>query len=319
MVSFKPHGIYRVEAAQAALEETTRKLAELNQQRNKLLLEDNDSEAAKLGAEIEALQHTARVHEDKIVLLKAAAEQEAHEKRLREREAQNKRIDLLFDHRSEIAKKLAGCKKQETALWRQLLALTRQIVAAHNWTPSDLSACLLGPSAVNGALAHESYRVSYTPRLLGGQVEAPDAGLSLPDSRVPRHELRDLPERILPMADAFHEAGEDGKARLRGKSGTTVNGAPIANGVPQQAVAVPLDSNGEAASAPNGGDAPVARGQQGESPPRTVADRKLGALLRKLAELEAELPKDPTRKAEYDDVVAAIAAEQGAQEGHAGS
>jgi hypothetical protein len=124
------------------------------------------------------------------------------------------------------------------------------------------------------------------------------------------------------LKDVFHEAGEHGKVRLRGKSGTTVNGAPIANGVPQQAVAVPLDSNGEVAPAPNGGDAPVARGQQGESPPRTVANRKLGALLRKLAELEAELPKDPTRKAEYDEVVAAIAqvtAEQGAQEGHAGS
>ena len=285
-MSFKPHGIYRVEAAQAALEETTRKLAELNQQRNKLLLEDNDSEAAKLGAEIEALQHTARVHEDKIILLKAAAEQDANEKRLREREAQNKRIDALFDLRGEDIAKLAALEKQRVTVWRRVLDTNRRIVAAHDWTPSDLSACLLGPSAVNGALAHESWRVSYTPLHYGGAPEAPDAGQALPGARVPRHDWRDLPERILPMKDAFAAAGEYGKQALRGKRPTAPVDVPV----------LVTATNGDAGA----GATPVTNG--GEPAQRSEAEQRKIALEKQME----ELAKDPAREAEYNDVVRAL-------------
>jgi len=74
----------RLELAQAAIEEATRKLAELNAQRNQCLLKDSNTEAIRLQIQIDALNQEIRAHRDKIELLKAEAEREVNEKRARE-------------------------------------------------------------------------------------------------------------------------------------------------------------------------------------------------------------------------------------------
>ena len=291
---FRTQTVHRAEAAAAALAEVTRQLSELRTRRDSALLADDDTTAIALGIELDGLSQKGRALEDKIVLLKAAAEQEANEKRLREREAQNKRIDALFDLRGEDIAKLAALEKQRVTVWRRVLDTNRKIAAAHSWTPSDLSACLLGPSAVNGALAHESWRVSYTPLHYGGAPEAPDAGQALPGARVPRHDWRDLPERILPMKDAFAAAGEYGKQALRGKRPT----APV--DVPVLVTATNGDAGAGAAPVTNGGDTPVTNG--GEPAQRSEAEQRKIALEKQME----ELAKDPAREAEYNDVVRAL-------------
>jgi hypothetical protein len=302
---FRTQTGFRADAAASAAAETNARLAVLREQRNKLLLEDNDSEASKLAVEIAEQERLALGYVDKERLLREQDEREAHEKRLRENEAKNKRIDALFDLRGEDIAKLAALEQQRVKLWRAVLSTNRKIVAAHSWSAADLSACLLAPLASNTALAHESYRISYTARRYGGHVEAPDAGHSLPGSRCPRVEWAEDPERIRPLKDVFAEAAEFGKARLRGKDGTAVNGAPIVNGVPQQAIADSLRPGGgvQAAAATNGDDAPAANGQD-ESLPRTEAERQLGIALKELNKAaEDNSPEGEARyKAKLEEV-----------------
>jgi hypothetical protein len=260
----------RLEAAEAAIQEGNRRLAELSQRRNECLLRDRDSEAAALALEIQEAQRLVQGHTDKVALLRAEAEREANEKRIRENEAQNKRIDALFDLRDEDIAKLAALEEQRATLWRRVLDANRRIVAAHSWSAADLSACMLIPLAVGSALSFESYRQSYTPRKFGGQVEASGAGQSLPGSRVPRVEWREQPSLIRPMKDVFRDAGEHGKRRLRGQGSAA---APL-EGVQHQPAADSARARVQAAAVTNGGDAPVTNGH-GERPPHTTAQEWL--------------------------------------------
>jgi hypothetical protein len=283
---FRTQTAIRAEAAAAALAETNSRLVVLREQRNKLLLEDNDTEAAKLAVEIGEQERLAVGFADKERLLREQDAREAHEKRLRENEAKNKRIDALFDLRDEDVAKLAALEKQRVTVWRRVLNTNRKIVAAHSWTTSDLSACLLAPLAFNTALAHESFRLSHTPLRYGGEVEAPDAGQSLPGSRVPRHDWRDQPERIPPMKDAFAAAGEYGKQALRDKRPTAPVDVPV----------LVTATNGDAGA----GATPVTNG--GEPAQRSEAEQRKIALEKQME----ELAKDPAREAEYNDVVRAL-------------
>ena len=99
--------------------------------------------------------------------------------------------------------------------------------------------------------------------------------------------IREIRERIVPLADVFHEAGSYGKQALRGK---------------RPAVQVDV-----AVSAPvMSGDA-VMNGDQGEPPPRSEAERKLGELLLR----QAQLAEDPSvDEQEYQSVIAEIARAQ---------
>jgi hypothetical protein len=311
--SAPPSATDRLAAAEAAIQEGNARLAELSQRRNEALLRDRDSEAAALALEIQESQRLVQGHSDKVGLLRAEVEREANEKRVRESEVQNKQIDALFDSRDEDIAKLAALEKQRVTVWRRVLATNRKIAAAHSWEPADLSACMLTPLAFNTGLAHESYRLSHTPQLLGGQQESADAGLSLPGSKSPRVEWALQPERIYPLVDVFHEAGEFGKRRLRGK-GVVVEAvqeqaAVVASpGQHDFAHAVREVDLGEGAPARNGGDAPVANGQ-GESPPRTEAGRRLGELTRRQQQMVEDGTADGLEyKALIDQIAAADAA-----------
>jgi hypothetical protein len=97
----------RLEAAQAAIEETNRKLAELTERRNAALLRDADAEAIRLGTEIDTLHQAAKTHEDKIRLLRAAAAEEERERKVKEREGLIKRIEAKFAERDVHSQRLA--------------------------------------------------------------------------------------------------------------------------------------------------------------------------------------------------------------------
>ena len=210
----------RLDVARSEYQATEKRVGEVEKARVTAILADTNDVARKLDGEVEALQRDFRIQRDRVKLLEDEVAREANDRRNQEIEAQNKQVDALFDQRDEAIGKLAACMKQEVKLWRQVLDANRKIVAAHSWSAADLSACMLSPLAVGSALSFESYRQSYTPRKFGGQVESADAGLSLPGSRSPKLEWLEWPERIVPLQDIFHEAGEYGKQVLRGKRPT---------------------------------------------------------------------------------------------------
>jgi hypothetical protein len=267
----------RLEAAQAAIAETNRKLAELSERRNAALLKDDDSTAIKLGAEIDALHQAARAHGDKVRLLREEAQREEQARRVKERAALIGRIEVKLDLRDRAMQDVVAAIKQLATASERAIKINREIVAAWNWHAHDLPPALLSPPAVMAAISHESYRLSYKARRYGGFDDRnPDAGLSLPGSRCPGFQNLEQPERIRPLLDVVRDASEFARQFMRtGKSSSTV-----------EAVSVPV-TNG-----------------QGEAPPRSEAEQRLGALLKKQAELAEDVT--PQGEVEYQKIVSEI-------------
>jgi hypothetical protein len=280
-----PSATSRIEAARLALEESNRKLAELNERRNQCLLKDDNAGAVELGIELANLRLTTRAHEDKIALLREAAAREEQERRAQEKEAQIGKIEKLLAGRDVAGRELADAVAAADRAFRKVIDIGVEAQAEWNWPPSDIPACLLSHAAISHALQAEMYRIGGRPMLGGGQVEAPHAGIHFPGARVPRHELVNLQEKIVPLTAVLQEATAHASNIMRGKRlDTEVDvavSAPATNG--------------------NAGTVPVSN-DQGESPSRTPARERLGVLLKQ----QAELAEDPTREAEYRDVIAAL-------------
>jgi hypothetical protein len=262
----------RLEAAQQAIE-----------RRNQCLLRDNDTEAAKLGTEIENLQRLAHGHRDKINLLREEAQREEQARRVKERAALIGRIEVKLDLRDRAMQEVAAAIKQLATASEKAIKINREIVAAWSWEAHDLPAALLTPPSIMTAISHEAYRCSYHPRRYGGMDTDPLAGLSLPGSKCPRLEWVELPEKTRPMVDVVRDASEFARQFMRtGKSSSTVE-PPITNVIP----------------AANG---------RGEAPLRSEAEQRLGALLKKQAELAEDVT--PAGEQAYAAVVREIAKAQ---------
>jgi hypothetical protein len=217
--SVSPPAASRIEIAQAALEETNRRLAELNEKRGVALLKDDDLTAIRLGGEIDALQQAVKTHEDKIRLLKGAAEKEATERRVREREDVIKRIEKKLSERDAAGKELADAVAAADQAYRKLIDIGATAQSEWSWPPSDVQACLFSAPAITHALTAELYRVGGRPRVGGGQVEPHGihAGVNFPGARVSRFEWTNLPERIPTLTDVLKQATEHASGIMRGK------------------------------------------------------------------------------------------------------
>jgi hypothetical protein len=266
----------RIEAAQAALEQANRDLAALQEQRDAALLADQTGRAIELGIQITNLKLTAKAHEDKIVLLREQAAEEARAVREKERAAQISKIEAKIDLRDKALGDVAAAITQLAAASEKAISLGREVISSWSWASHDQPAALLTPTSIMTAIAHESYRVSYRARKYGGQ-DAPSAGQMLPGSRSPRLEWAEAPERVRPMAEVVREASSFAKQFLRTGKGSA--------GV-EVAVAMP---------AINGG-------------PRTEAEARLASLLKRQIELAEDMSLQGER--EYERVVEQIAAVQ---------
>jgi hypothetical protein len=275
----------RLASAQAALEETNRKLAELNEQRNAALLRDDNAAAVQFGIEATNLKLTARAEEDKIALLRKLVAEEERERRAQEKAALIEQVEAKIEQRDKVLEEVAAAIKQLANASERVMSLNRDIIAAWPWAPHDLPPALLTPLSISAAISHESFRLSYHPRRYGGMDVDPLAGLGLPGSRAPRLDLLEDPARVRPMVEVIRDASEFARQFLRTGKGSAA--AAMLEGVPHQIVA---DSGALRGEVTNGGD-PVQR---------------LAALLKQ----QAELAEDPTREAEYQSVVAAIAQAQ---------
>jgi hypothetical protein len=264
----------RLASAQAALEDANRKLAGLNEKRNQCLLGDDNAGAIALAGEMANLKLAARAEEDRIALLRAQAAEEEKARKVREREGLIKQIEEKLAARDAAGADLADAAAKMNRSFFRMIDLGREVQGLWNWPPSDLAPILAIPPAISAALCHELYRISAHPKLLGGQVEKPNAGLSLPGSKVPRFELTHLPEKITPLASVLQEATAYALGIMRGQK----LGAPAAG-----AVSAPLVINGSTV-------------------PRSESEQRLASLLKRMN----ELAEDPARESEYNEVVAAI-------------
>jgi hypothetical protein len=227
----------------------------------------------------------ARAHEDKIRLLREAAEREANERRVREREGLIQRIEGKLAERDAAGVELAESIARADRAYRRLIDIGLEVQAAWNWPPSDFAACLLSHPAISAALTHEMYRVGGRPMLGGGQVEKPHAGINFPGAPVPRFELTHLPERIPALTAVLQQATEHASNILRGKR----PGAP-----------------GVEISTPVAVAAPVVNGN---AVPRTAAQERLSDLNSQLVKLGEDMT--PAGEQEYQRVVSEIAQVQG--------
>jgi hypothetical protein len=277
----------RLADAEAALEAANGQLAELAGKRDAALLKDDDHAASALLVEIEQQRRIVVGHQDKIRLLKAEAEREANERRVREKAALIGRIEKKLTERNRIAGELQDLLPQANRLLHRILALNKEVDAGWPWPGGDRHSIMVLRETITNAIAHELYRVTAIPVRGGGQDE-PDAGLRFPGARAPTMNLMGLPSAIPPLVEVLRQAGEHASNIMRGKISASAPAAVVAT---------------------NGG-API------PDRPQTPAQARLSDLLRRQSELAA-LPVTPER--EYGELAAeiakasdAVAAEQGA-------
>jgi hypothetical protein len=275
----------RLEAAQAALEEANRKLAELNARRNECLLADDNAAAIELGVQITNLKLAARAHEDKIVLLREKAAEEERARRAKEREAVIAGIEKKIQQRDAAMEGVAAAIKQLTSASERAIELGRDIIGAWSWAPHDLPAALLSPPAIMTAISHELYKCSYHPRRYGGQDTDPLAGVMLPGGRCPRMEWVEEPARTRAMVDVVRDASEFAKNFLRTGKGSAQDFGSGASEVRQA----------QSRQSANGGE-PVQRSE---------AEQRLSDLLKQMSRLAEDVT--PAGEAEYLRVVSEIA------------
>jgi hypothetical protein len=224
-----PSAADRLKAAQAALEEVNRKLAELNEKRNAALLADDNAAAIDFGIETANLKLSARAYEDKIRLLQQAAAEQERSRREREREGVIKRIEDKLEQRNQAGAELADAVAAADRAFRKLIDVGFEVQSLWSWPPSDLPACLFSHAAITHALTHEMYRIGARPMLGGGQVEPAGfhAGIHFPGARVPRFELTHLPERIPPLTAVLQQATAHASAIMRGKRSSAQIDIPV--------------------------------------------------------------------------------------------
>jgi hypothetical protein len=285
----------RLHVVEGVIAQTAGKLVDLTERRNAALMKDADTEAAKLGAEIEHLQRLAEGHRDKLVLLKRALAEEENERRAKERAALIGKIEDKIEERDKVMFEMADAIKQLANTSERAFKIIREIASSWSWAPHDLTAALLTPPAIMAAVSHEFYRTSYHPRRYGGQDTDPLAGIMLPGARCPRLEWMEQPQRTRSLADVTRDASVFAREYLRtGKSSSAV-----------EAASVPLMNGGERV--------------------RTEAEQRLSDLLLQQAKLAEDVTPAGERAyalivREIERAQAAISAEkQVEQQGHAGS
>jgi hypothetical protein len=274
-----PSATGRLEAATSALADVNRRISELTEQRNAALLKDDDATAIRLGSEIDALHQAAKAHEDKIKLLRAAAEQELAERRAREREGLITRIEDKLAARDAVGRELQDAVAAADRAFRKLIDIGTEVQAAWSWPASDIPACLLSHGAITTALSHELYRIGGRPKLLGGQPEHPHAGRSFPGAKSPRFELANLPERIPAITTVLQQATEHASNIMRGKRPSAQVDVVVSAPLPVM----------------NGG-------------PRTAAQEALGKLLKQ----QQQMVDTSADEAEYKRLIDQIAEAQAA-------
>ena len=248
----------RLNSARAQLEETSKQILTLEDQRSAVLLGDDDVRAAKMQLELEKLRALRAGHADKIKLLEAAQTKEQEKQREREREARLRKFEEIVTSPEAL-----GTRLQEAAanLEKEFRATIEARESARTMWPYGLSshmdmaavsasACALSAAAVAELLSHELFRVG--KKLPSGEHGAP-VPQSLPGPRAPSLSLLGQPEAIQPLSEKLRQASAFAVRQLRSGSAKPLEPEPRAPvpKAPATAPAVQPASATPAAPAPH--------------------------------------------------------------------
>ena len=173
----------RLADARAALSDTSRQIGVIEAQRGKAILDEDDTAARKLDAELEELRRDARIGADRVRLLEQQAKDEEQAAVLQRRKAHVARFTKKLADADQVADELQACVEQEDKLYRRLIQLREDARAAW-WgsTPHEMAlsispdGCALSGLAVKALLMHEKYRVGARPFVGGNPAETQATG-----------------------------------------------------------------------------------------------------------------------------------------------
>jgi len=114
MAPFKKKAETRLAEARAALSDTSRQIGVIEAQRAKAILDEDDTAARKLDAQLEELRRDARIGADRVRLLEQQAKEEEHAAILRRRQDHVLRFQKKLQNADEIADELKPASRSPT-------------------------------------------------------------------------------------------------------------------------------------------------------------------------------------------------------------
>jgi hypothetical protein len=192
-------------------------------------------------------------------------------------------LQRKFDKRLTLAREYEAVERERGKVWAALHKVAAEIAAAWPGGGTVPAGCLLDRTSLRLAWESEAYRQHANPDMLGGQgVMYPNRPATIPGARGGDLRLLWQPENLQSFVDAVAQANAFLLATLVGSAPFVAADTPAVNGASAPAV---------------------------DSAPRSEAERKLGELWRR----QAQLAEDPAAdEQEYKAVVAAIAELDGA-------
>ena len=120
----------RLADARAALSDTSRQIGVIEAQRGKAILDEDDTAARKLDAELEELRRDARIGADRVRLLEQQAKEEEHAAVLQRRKAHVARFTKKLSDADQVADELQAASSKRTSYSGKLIQLREDARAA---------------------------------------------------------------------------------------------------------------------------------------------------------------------------------------------
>ena len=172
-----------------------------------------DQREQALGEQITSLR---RVIEGLTAALAIARQRDAEAARQRwlaEHADLVKRVRGMLQRRHKYAAEFEAAIAQAVQAWRRMVDNSTRALVAYPYG-SQLGGTELRPGDIERLVKAELYRQGGVPFVGGGQAESPYP--SFPGGVAPNLALRDMPERITPLAQAIEAANEHALKILQG-------------------------------------------------------------------------------------------------------
>jgi hypothetical protein len=222
----------KLESARAAHADANRQIGVIEAQRAKAILDEDDTAARKLDAQLEELRRDARIGADRIKLLEEQARQEEADAVLQRRKAHVARFTKKLSDADQVADELQATIETADKLFRKLIQLREDARVAWWGSNSHENALAVSPDgaalsglAVKALLMHEIYRCGARPFVGGtaGELKQVD----LPGGQCPDHRLLGQPHLIEPFGARMRKASQAAIDVMKGKIPGAVSGTPI--------------------------------------------------------------------------------------------
>jgi hypothetical protein len=229
-----PASATRLASTQAALQEATRKLTDLNEQRNAALLRDDNAAAIAFGVEAANVKLSIAAHADKIELLKALVAKDEQERRTKERADLIERVGKMLDERMATVAKIESAIGNLVRGWRQLIEQSDRAYSAYPNGPPPTGFALTNGELIQ-LLGAELFRQGATTPVTG-RPQLERLPPTLPGPKCPDYMMLNQPEKITPLHTAIEQANAHARNVMESKAGVSSDASePAINGGPRSA------------------------------------------------------------------------------------